>query len=242
MVERTMIESTQPGHGNNVKLESKVRANEKDSGVEPLPDDDNEQDGGGQDDDDDEEEEEEERARFELELEFVQCLASPAYLHFLATYRDDDDDVGDDDEGEQQRQEEEDEGMDVDSPDDNSKRRKGTAASRGSGGGSAVVLQDPRFRAYLVYLRDTWSRPEYAVHLSYPHCLYFLNLLIEHPNTVPKEWALPAYRNFCHQQQFLAWQHRHSTLYGAGGTATATTSPSPTTEAREKTTTDGDGI
>ena len=37
-----------------------------------------------------------------------------------------------------------------------------------------------------------------------------------------KEWTLPQFRNFCHQQQFLAWQHRHSVLYGQG-TATAVT-------------------
>lgn len=106
--------------------------------------------------------------RFELELEFVQCLASPAYLHFLATYRD---------------------------------------------GDGPVILQDPAFQQYLQYLQDTWSQPQYARFLTYPHCLYFLNLLITSPAVV-KEWTLPAFRNFCHQQQFLAWQHRHATLYG----------------------------
>ena len=109
--------------------------------------------------------------RFELELEFVQALASPAYWHFLATYRE---------------------------------------------GDGPVLLQDPSFKRFLSYLRKTWTQPQYARFLNYPHCLYFLDLVLEHP-AVAKEWALPAYRNFCHQQQFLAWQHRHSDLYGSAG-------------------------
>lgn len=109
--------------------------------------------------------------RFELELEFVQALASPAYLHFLATSRAEED--------------------------------------------GKLFLQDSSFQQYLRYLFDTWSRPEYARFLSYPHALYFLELLIEKP-TVLKEWSLPAFRNFCHRQQFLSWQHRHESLYGKG--------------------------
>jgi hypothetical protein len=200
----------------------------------------------------DEETEEESKARFERELEFVQCLASPAYLHFLATYRDDDDEIDDVNEAKDHGGDSED---DSSSSEDEtasndakvgSKRERadGSAAPlsrkrrgprRGGGGssstGSVGVLHDPRFRTYLVYLRDTWSRPEYAVYLSYPHCLYFLNLLIDHPDLVAKEWALPAYRNFCHQQQFLAWQHRFSTLYGVGGGRESTTTTSTTTTA-----------
>jgi mediator of RNA polymerase II transcription subunit 31 len=110
--------------------------------------------------------------RFELELEFVQALASPAYLHFLATSRVDD-----------------------------------------SSGG--LLLQDPAFQSYLKYLFQTWTNPDYSRYLSYPHCLYFLQLLIDKP-AVLKEWTLPAFRNFCHQQQFMSWQHRHEVLYGKG--------------------------
>jgi mediator of RNA polymerase II transcription subunit 31 len=113
--------------------------------------------------------------RFELELEFVQALASPAYLHFLATSRSED--------------------------------------------GTLSLLQDPNLTAFFIYLRDTWSRPEYSRFIQYPHALYFLDLLIEKP-TVLKEWTLPAFRNFCHQQQFLAWQHRHSVCYGVGSIQT----------------------
>lgn len=130
--------------------------------------------------------------RFELELEFVQALASPAYIHFLATYRDDDD---------------------VD-------------ARTGRSSDTRPILMRPDFMAYLKYLLTTWSQPEYSRFLSYPHALYFLQLLVERPESaLAKEWSLPAFRNFCHQQQFLAWQHRHSTLYGQGSNPTIVASP-----------------
>ena len=118
--------------------------------------------------------------RFELELEFVQALASPAYLHFLATYRE---------------------------------------------GNGPILLQDPQFIEYLKYLHKTWTRPEYVRFLLYPHALFFLELLCgkgtgnADPATVAREWSQPGFRDFCHQQQFLAWQHRHSTLYGRGSEA-----------------------
>lgn len=111
--------------------------------------------------------------RFELELEFIQALASPNYLHFLATC--------------------------------------------GSEYADGTILQDPHFLDFLRYLRDTWTKPEYSRFITYPHCLYFLELLIEQPAIFAKEWTLPAYRNFCHQQQFLSWQHRHAVCYGRGG-------------------------
>jgi mediator of RNA polymerase II transcription subunit 31 len=118
--------------------------------------------------------------RFELELEFVQALASPAYLHFLATSRTD--------------------------------GNAGTGSGTGSGG---LLLQDPAFQSYLKYLFQTWTDPAYSRYISYPHGLYFLQLLIDKP-AVLKEWTLPAFRNFCHQQQFMSWQHRHAVLYGKG--------------------------
>jgi mediator of RNA polymerase II transcription subunit 31 len=133
--------------------------------------------------------------RFELELEFVQALASPAYLHFLATSRVDD-----------------------------------------SSGG--LLLQDPAFQSYLKYLFQTWTLPAYSRYLSYPHCLYFLQLLIE-KSAVLKEWTLPAFRNFCHQQQFMSWQHRHEVLYGKGS-SDETTADTTNTSA-ETTALDPDG-
>ena len=49
-----------------------------------------------------------------------------------------------------------------------------------------------------------------------------------------KEWTLPQFRNFCHQQQFLAWQHRHSVLYGQGpATAVVPVNPEGGTESGE---------
>lgn len=108
-------------------------------------------------------EEELPKNRFELELEFLQCLASPAYLHFLATSTD-----------------------------------------------MAELLP------FLKYLRKTYSQPEYIRFVRYPNAFYFLDLLIDRPNVFHKEFTLPEFRNFCHQQQFLAWQHRHAVCYGVG--------------------------
>jgi mediator of RNA polymerase II transcription subunit 31 len=130
--------------------------------------------------------------RFELELEFVQALASPAYIHFLATSRVDD---------------------------------AGT-----SGGDGGLLLQDTDFQKYLQYLYTTWTDPAYSKFLSYPHSLYFLKLLTEKPALQAKEWTLPAFRNFCHQQQFSSWQHRHETLYGGGSSVAGTTASETATD------------
>ena len=101
--------------------------------------------------------------RFELELEFIQCLASPAYLHHLAT---------------------------------------------------TGVLQDAAFLEYLEYLQY-WKQEEYVKFLSYPHCLYFLDLLLKSP-TFRRELANVSFRNFVHEQQFYSWQHRARILSGEG--------------------------
>lgn len=110
--------------------------------------------------------------RFELELEFVQALASPAYLHYLATTTNDD--------------------------------------------GESLLL-DADFRRFLMYLQTTWAcDPEYTKFITYPHSLYFLDLLIT-SESFCREMMNVQFRNFCHQQQFYAWQNRFSTLYGIGG-------------------------
>jgi mediator of RNA polymerase II transcription subunit 31 len=111
--------------------------------------------------------------RFTLELEFVQSLASPAYLHYLACMTNSE--------------------------------------------GQSLLL-DPPFRAFLVYLQNTWSEPEYSRYIIYPHALFFLDLLIHH-DTFCRELAQVSFRNFCHQQQYFAWQNRFSTLYGVGDVA-----------------------
>lgn len=108
--------------------------------------------------------------RFALELEFVQSLASPAYLHYLASMSNDE--------------------------------------------GQSLLL-DPRFKEFLLYLQRTWSNPEYSRFITYPHSLYFLDLLINN-DVICRELAQVSFRNFCHQQQYFAWQNRFLTLYGGG--------------------------
>jgi mediator of RNA polymerase II transcription subunit 31 len=156
--------------------------------------------------------------RFELELEFIQALSSPAYLHFLATSRSSDHHTS-----------------------------SGSSTTAENGGTQQLLLQDPALRKFLIYLRDTWSQPDYARFLLYPHCLYFLNLLIDKPDVVSKEWTLPQFRDFCHQQQFLAWQHRHATLYGGVGgsndsdsSATGAIAASKNEDGRQRPTEDND--
>lgn len=141
--------------------------------------------------------------QFELELEFVQSLASPAYLHYLAT---------------------------------------------------TGTLYQQSFLDYLRYLRY-WKQPQYAKYLLYPHCLYFLDLLVpasSDPDYVDgdgdgdnnkndgteennknngdegkksvadsgeafrREMAQVPFRNFVHEQQFYSWQFRSARLYGRG--------------------------
>lgn len=100
----------------------------------------------------------------------VQSLASPAYLHYLAT----------------------------------------NTTSEGQS-----LLLCPRFKAFLRYLHSTWSQPEYSRFITYPHSLYFLELLIKN-DAFCRELAQVSFRNFCHQQQYYAWQNRFATLFGTG--------------------------
>jgi len=134
------------------------------------------------------------RDRFELELEFVQCLASPAYLHYLAT---------------------------------------------------SGMLYQSTFLDFLRYLRY-WKSPQYAKYLTYPNCLYFLDLLVppssssaiitnngekegatgssnveaDRGGAFRREIAHVPFRNFVHEQQFYSWQFRSGRLYGGGSTTT----------------------
>jgi mediator of RNA polymerase II transcription subunit 31 len=104
--------------------------------------------------------------RFDIELEFVQSLASPAYLHFLATQG---------------------------------------------------YFQDAAFMAFLRYLKY-WKKPEYARFLTYPHCLFFLDLLCRETDgdTFRRELSNVSFRNYLHEQQFYNWQYRSRHLYGEG--------------------------
>ena len=103
------------------------------------------------------------KKQFELDLEFIQCLASPAYLHYLAT---------------------------------------------------SGLLSDPDFLAYLEYL-TYWKQPDYVRFITYPHCLYFLDLLLTNER-FRREIATVQFRNFVHEQQFYSWQYRSKHLYGSG--------------------------
>jgi SOH1 len=85
----------------------------------------------------------------------VQSLASPAYLHYLATNTTEE--------------------------------------------GKSLLLDD-KFKAFLRYLLATWSHPQYARFIKYPHSLYFLDLLIKN-DAFCRELAQVNFRNFCHQQQ-----------------------------------------
>lgn len=114
-------------------------------------------------------------SRFSLNFFFVCCatvqsLASPAYLHFLATSTTND--------------------------------------------GQSLLLC-PTFRKFLRYLHNTWSQPDYSQYITYPHSLHFLELLIKN-ESVCRELAQVSFRNFCHQQQYFAWQNRFVILYGGG--------------------------
>lgn len=175
--------------------------------------------------------------RFELELEFIQALSSPAYIHFLATSRTLDDSL----------------------------LLSSSSSSLVTHPQTQSTLQ--QLQPFLHYLYETYSQPEYARFLRYPHALFFLESLLVYDedhhskkesfdatstNSAPKapssntkgssdttsstgipnklwvEWTVPSFRNFCHQQQFLAWQHRHSTCYGVGSIATMNTTASTT--------------
>jgi mediator of RNA polymerase II transcription subunit 31 len=104
--------------------------------------------------------------RFEIELEFVQALASPAYSHFLATT---------------------------------------APSSEEDSSGALTYLTSPNFLAFLKYLRY-WKEPEYAVYISFPHCLHFLDLLIE-SEAFRRDIAKPAFRDYMHQEQYKAWKN-----------------------------------
>ncbi|XP_018011211.2 mediator of RNA polymerase II transcription subunit 31-like [Hyalella azteca] len=93
------------------------------------------------------------RLRFQVELEFVQCLANPSYLHFLA-----------------QRN----------------------------------FFKDQAFVNYLKHLLY-WKEPEYAKHLKYPMCLYFLDLL-QH-ESFRKEIVNGQCAKYIDDQMILHWQH-----------------------------------
>ncbi len=87
--------------------------------------------------------------RFELELEFVQSLANPRYLHHLAT---------------------------TPNPSSSSSRASSSKTNHDEEEENDV-LNSPEMVGYLSYLRYWYEDPRYAKYILYPHSLYFLKLL-----------------------------------------------------------------
>ena len=58
---------------------------------------------------------------------------------------------------------------------------------------------------YLEYLQY-WKLPEYAQFIVYPHCLGFLEMVLQNPE-FRRELAVTQFRDFVHMQQFYHWQH-----------------------------------
>ena len=95
-----------------------------------------------------------ENLRFEVELEFVQCLSNVEYIHHLAN-------IG--------------------------------------------TLEDLKFIKYLEYMHETWTQPEYARFLTFPHCLAYLALLQE--PTFRQEMKSPQFFASAKNQQELHFFH-----------------------------------
>ncbi|CAM9339676.1 unnamed protein product [Phaeothamnion confervicola] len=124
------------------------------------------------------------RTRFEIELEFVQCLSRPNYLHCGKKY--------------------------VLLPPCTSLPRQTLSKTVLA---QNRYFDDPAFLAFLRYL-SYWKRPEYAKFVTYPHCLGFLDILNDSENELfRKELAMEGFRDYVHQQQFFHWQHFHTTRY-----------------------------
>ncbi|KAA0200394.1 hypothetical protein HAZT_HAZT004519 [Hyalella azteca] len=102
--------------------------------------------------------------RFQVELEFVQCLANPSYLHCELNCI---------------------------------ALRELVLAQRN-------FFKDQAFVNYLKHLLY-WKEPEYAKHLKYPMCLYFLDLL-QH-ESFRKEIVNGQCAKYIDDQMILHWQH-----------------------------------
>lgn len=129
--------------------------------------------------------EDQNRLRFQVELEFVQCLANPNYIHCeyiqrifeleLTKYGD----------------------RPYSQPNAVFCALVSVLAQRG-------YFKDPTFVNYLKYLLY-WKEPEYARYLKYPMCLYFLDLLqFEH---FRREAVNAQCCKFIDDQAILLWQH-----------------------------------
>lgn len=117
------------------------------------------------------------RMRFQVELEFIQCLANPNYLHCKHTRKMD--------------------GVDLFILKYFCFPSQTVIAQRG-------YFKDQTFINYLKYL-TYWKEPEYARYIKYPMCLYFLDLLqYEH---FRREIVNSQCVKFIDDQAILLWQH-----------------------------------
>ena len=64
-------------------------------------------------------------------------------------------------------------------------------------------LEDDAFLLYLRYLRY-WKEPSYQRLLRFPHCLAFLDALIDNEE-FRQELAKPGFADYAHAQQGLDW-------------------------------------
>ena len=64
-------------------------------------------------------------------------------------------------------------------------------------------FDDPAFMNYLTHLKY-WQKPEYTRLLRFPHCLAFLDALIDNKE-FRLELAKPGFSDYVHQQQGLWW-------------------------------------
>jgi len=123
-----------------------------------------------------------EEDRFRIELEFVQCLSNPDYLHRESRCPA----LG--------------------------SGHASTAVGRPESGNCTAsadlarsrVLDDPSMINYIDYLQY-WRRPEYGKHVIFPWCLHFLDLLTkaEFRAALKEVWFRDALRD----QQDRSWRH-----------------------------------
>lgn len=165
------------------------------------------------------------REKFLVELEFVQCLANPLYINWLATEvrarlasrrASEAPGTGVHCGGAKNGEEEE-----------NSAplcrgvysvyglracwlARSACCAGRDAlltrGAAGQGYLLDGKFVRYLDYLQY-WKQPQYSKFLVYPHCLRFLDLL-QHEDIRKKLTEHPNFHTELADQQFWHWLHR----------------------------------
>ena len=121
--------------------------------------------------------------RFELELEFVQSLANPRYLHHLATTNSTTSTTTSSNNNNNNNNEDDDADDDDKEPID--------------------ILNSKEMIEYLSYLQYWYRDPRYSKYILYPHCLYFLKLL--QTDEFRKAMRNPRRVEEVHVAQFTFW-------------------------------------